>query len=76
MSGYTYRGTGVDVLTPVRRAPVPITHGTYKGFQLHALRDERPCTPCYVANAAYHQRYRQRGKCASGLGWPLLPARK
>jgi hypothetical protein len=78
VSGYVYRGTGKDTLTPALRAPVLIAHGTRNGFQAHKNRGERPvrCTPCNEANNAWFQEYRQRGKCAPGLGWPLLPARK
>jgi hypothetical protein len=71
-SGYVYRGTGADTLRQPR-AQKPAAHGTRAGFQAHKLHGERPCTPCNEANNAYFQAYRNRGRCAPGLGWPLLP---
>ena len=31
------------------------------------------CVPCTVAKNVAHVEWTQRGKCATGLGWPLLP---
>jgi hypothetical protein len=48
-----------------------IRHGTYGGLQAHKVRGEDPCFPCLRAGAAYMKAYRNRDKCAPGLGWPL-----
>lgn len=58
------------------RKPGAITHGTRTGFITHKSRGEEPCGPCRRADAAYKRDVRARGKCAPGLGWPLLPARE
>jgi hypothetical protein len=63
-------------------APAPSlkTHeeviGTRSGNVWHQNRNELSCVPCSRAAAVYQQEVRQRGKCAPGLGWPLLPAAK
>jgi transcriptional regulator with XRE-family HTH domain len=51
----------------------PPAHGTDNGYKRHVKRMEVACTPCLRAHAAYQGEYNQRGKCAKGLGWPLLP---
>lgn len=58
-------------------------HGTDARYQQHRKDDERPCTACMRARAAYMRDLRQRhrtGRAASysgktpyprsGLGWP------
>ena len=50
---------------------LPREHGSRRGYNEHRRRGEYPCTPCAVALATYTQAYRQRGRCAKGLGWPL-----
>lgn len=55
------------------RKPGPVSHGTRSGFITHKQRGEKPCGPCGHADNVYKQEYRARGKCAPGLGWPLLP---
>lgn len=53
--------------------PRPIRHGTHGGYNTHRNRDEKPCGACRAAERAYQNKFDQRGKCAAGLGWPLLP---
>jgi hypothetical protein len=56
-----------------RKAAPDHAHGTRSGFILHYQRGTDPCIPCRHADNVWKQEYRQRGKCAPGLGWPLLP---
>ena len=56
-----------------RPAPVHAI-GTDSGYKLHVKRRELPCIPCLHAHSVYQLEYNKRGKCARGLGWPLLPA--
>ena len=51
--------------------PGPINHGTISGWQTHRDRGEAPCKWCMGAKNAYNRAYSDRGRCASGLGWPL-----
>lgn len=53
--------------------PLAGSHGTYSGSVLHQVLRIPRCTPCKRAAAAYMADYRKRGRCAAGLGWPLLP---
>jgi WhiB family redox-sensing transcriptional regulator len=39
-----------------RRIPLPIEHGTEKGYQAHYRRGEQACAWCREASAAAHQR--------------------
>jgi hypothetical protein len=48
-----------------------IRHGTYGALQAHKVRKEDPCALCLRAGAAYMKAYRNRDRCAPGLGWPL-----
>ena len=54
----------------------PIKHGTHGGHNLHRRRGEQPCGACRAAERAYQNKFDRRGKCAPGLGWPLLSARE
>lgn len=62
------------------RPALPREHGTMRGFHQHRYRGEQPCNACTIARRGPHQQeqYRQRneGRCASGLGWPLLPGKE
>jgi len=64
----------------VGRAAEPIRHGTNGGYQVHMLRGSEPCEACRAARRDYGRRRKQeqraRGKCARGLGWPVLSARE
>lgn len=51
-----------------------IQHGTYAGYQQHKIKGVPACQPCRKAAADYMRTYRKRGRCAPGLGWPLLSA--
>jgi hypothetical protein len=57
--------------------PVPAPHGTYAAAMAHQTRQEERCALCKRAAALYMKGYRDRGKAAPGLGWPLqlTPAR-
>jgi hypothetical protein len=61
----------------VGRPSLPREHGTMRGFNQHRRNGEKPCDACNAVRRAAKQleQYRQRndGKCAPGLGWPLLP---
>lgn len=52
----------------------PIKHGTHSGFNTHRNRSEKPCGACHAGERAYQNKFDRRGKCAPGLGWPLLSA--
>lgn len=60
------------------RPALPREHGTLRGYQQHRYNGEDPCDACNAVRRAARQaeqyRRRNRGKCAPGLGWPLLPA--
>lgn len=45
--------------------------GTMRGYRWHAKTGTVPCTSCLLAHCAESQWYRDQGKCAPGLGWPL-----
>lgn len=50
-------------------------HGTVGGYQMHVRYKTVPCLPCLAAKAARSRMKESRrnfGKCARGLGWPLL----
>ena len=51
--------------------PKPREHGSRRGAWAHRKHKERLCVPCAVAEAAWMQQWRLRGRCAAGLGWPL-----
>lgn len=51
--------------------PPEIKHFTYAGVQAHKTRNEKPCTLCLRAAAAYMKAYRNHDRCAPGIGWPL-----
>jgi hypothetical protein len=59
------------------RPALPREHGTPRGYQQHRYYRETPCDACSAIRRAgkQPQQYRQRNKgtCAPGLGWPLLP---
>lgn len=62
-----------------RRGPKPTgqkVHGTEGGYQMHVQRRTPPCFPCRHALNVARQDARQRGRCAPGLGWPLLPGKE
>jgi hypothetical protein len=62
------------------RPPLSREHGTMRGHQQHRYLRETPCDACNAVRRADKQRkqFRQRnkGKCAPGLGWPLLSERE
>jgi hypothetical protein len=47
--------------------------GTDSGYKNHVRRRELACGPCLHAHAVYQKEHKKRGRCAPGLGWPLLP---
>ena len=51
--------------------PDTAPHGTYAALIAHKARKEEPCALCKRAGALYMKAYRNRDKCAAGLGWPL-----
>jgi len=59
------------------RPPMPREHGTERGFRQHRYHREHPCDACNAARRAAKQlqqyQQRNRGRCAPGLGWPLVP---
>lgn len=62
-----------------KRGPKPKPdhkHGSRGGFTMHQQRGTDPCFPCRHADYMWRQNHRAEGKCATGLGWPLLPARE
>jgi hypothetical protein len=52
--------------------PIAGLHGFYAGAMRHQLLGIPKCRPCKKAAADYQREWRKRGKCAPGLGWPLL----
>lgn len=50
-------------------------HGDRAGYQQHIKNGTPPCTPCLIGSAADARKRQQQGKCARGLGWPLLPGK-
>lgn len=54
------------------RKPQPVRHGTDSGYQAHVKRGQLACGACLAAHSYKEFRHRQRGRCAAGLGWPLL----
>jgi hypothetical protein len=60
------------------RPPNPREHGTMRGFHQHRYNREAPCDACNAVRRAAKQleqrRLRNKGRCAPGLGWPMLPA--
>jgi hypothetical protein len=60
-----------------KRGPQPKPdhqHGTHGGFVMHQQRGTDPCPWCRRGDNLWKQKHRAKGKCAPGLGWPLLPA--
>lgn len=60
-----------------KRGPKPSPdhkHGSHGGFVMHQQRKTPACFPCRHANNVWREAYRAKGKCAPGLGWPLLPS--
>lgn len=61
------------------RPPLPREHGTMRGWHQHRYNREKPCDACNAARRNPHQveQYAQRnkGRCAPGLGWPLVSRR-
>ena len=49
-------------------------HGSEKGYKQHLRHGEIPCGGCYSGHSAHETNRRRKGRCARGLGWPLLPA--
>ncbi len=49
--------------------------GTENGYQAHNRARTVPCTGCLTAHSTYAKDRNRAGKCAPGLGWPLLPAK-
>lgn len=45
--------------------------GTRSGAAWHRNRGQPVCDPCMQGEKIYHSEWRDRGKCAPGLGWPL-----
>jgi hypothetical protein len=63
----------------VARPANPREHGTLRGWDQHRYRHEQPCDACNAIRRAAKQllQYRQqhKGRCAPGLGWPLVVTR-
>lgn len=61
------------------RPPLPREHGTMRGYNQHKHNREQPCEACAAVRRAAKQpqqyRWRNDGKCAPGLGWPLVARR-
>jgi hypothetical protein len=61
----------------VARTPGPISHGSPGGYQTELMRGLETCEACRAANTRASgdrkRKARHKGKCAPGLGWPLLP---
>jgi hypothetical protein len=56
----------------------PVEHGTNRGYQRHMQGRTRPCFECSQARLRYNRGREGRAgvvRVASGLGWPLSPAR-
>jgi hypothetical protein len=62
-------------MASARKGPPRKTHeqviGTVSGYVWHQNRGEPACVSCAHAANAWKREHRLRGKCASGLGWPL-----
>ena len=61
-----------------RRGPGPRGGGgcgSENGYHAHLRKRTVPCTGCLNAHTAYAQDRKRAGRCAPGLGWPLLPAK-
>lgn len=50
--------------------------GTTAGRMQHVYDKTPPCGPCKKAAADYKREWNKRGRCAPGLGWPLLPGKE
>lgn len=46
-------------------------HGTVRAYQQHIRDRSVACRACLAAWRASHKQWRDKGKCAKGLGWPL-----
>ena len=61
------------------RPPLPREHGTMRGVDQHRHRGEKLCPACLPVRRAAKQpaqyRSRNKGRCAPGIGWPLVSAR-
>lgn len=53
----------------------PQEHGTVRGYQQHQSAQTIACRPCLAAWSAAQKQSRDKGRCARGLGWPLLPGK-
>ncbi len=49
--------------------------GSEAGYHAHLRGRTVPCTGCLKAHTVYTQDRTRAGRCAAGLGWPLLPAK-
>ena len=47
--------------------------GTAAGYHRHRKEKTIPCGACLAAWSKRKQARAQRGKCAPGLGWPIVP---
>jgi hypothetical protein len=45
------------------------------GYRRHLERGTVPCGMCLNEISVYQWERKYRGKCAAGLGWPVLPGR-
>lgn len=47
-------------------------HGTDARYKYEIAHQIVPCRPCLAAHSAAAARQRDKGRCARGLGWPLV----
>ena len=57
------------------RRPLPREPGTERGYTQHASTRTVPCAGCLNAHARKEAERRDKGRCARGLGWPLVVSR-
>lgn len=46
--------------------------GTGSGYRRHMREKTLPCEACLLAHSYDSYRFRWKGKCAPGLGWPMV----
>ena len=54
---------------------LPREHGTERGYQQHGTDRTVPGNGCLTAHRYFVTARKQRGRCAAGLGWPLVVRR-